>query len=493
MLRRTLRAALAPLAVWALATLTLSLGTDSYLSALWHTEREAAFARAETSATLALQAQQHRQATVRATFRLLNMRHNFVLEGAASAAAQVDDELRQIQRETAFGILGLGYADLDGRMIWYTDPEFIGYSFRHRQYYAELQADPRLEVVLGSVVLNPITQRWILPILRRTRDAAGQPDGFSLIIFDPTSLSNELAGIDAAPGRTLLLANLRDGRVTAASRNHLTHFEEAETSEHAGTPVIEAAQSMASGRLTYAAPTDGRTVFAAYRVNPATNSVAMAMLSETMEMRQFRQQALAVVTGVAAIILSGGILGFAWVQNSLARSRLRERADHDPLTRLCNRRHTEDRVAKLLRDRPGPSFACLLFDLDHFKQINDLHGHATGDRVLLDVADLLRAHVRSIDLICRWGGEEMLVVLNNCRRPEAMQRADELRLRIGALYESQDAQALRVTTSIGVACYPEDGASFSGLVEAADEALYRAKRAGRNRIRTATPELVQSA
>jgi diguanylate cyclase (GGDEF)-like protein len=129
----------------------------------------------------------------------------------------------------------------------------------------------------------------------------------------------------------------------------------------------------------------------------------------------------------------------------------------------------------------GQPSALILLDLDHFKSVNDTHGHAAGDAVLRDVAEVLIREIRHDDLACRWGGEEMLAVLRNCDLERAEQRAFELRTAITAA-QPGGVPGLRVTASMGVAAFPEHGAELDELMKRADMALYVAKRYGRDRV-----------
>ena len=129
----------------------------------------------------------------------------------------------------------------------------------------------------------------------------------------------------------------------------------------------------------------------------------------------------------------------------------------------------------------GQTAALLLLDLDHFKAVNDTHGHAAGDAVLRDVAEVLAREIRQDDLACRWGGEEMLALLRNCDLVRAEERAAKLRAAIAAARPG-GVPGLRVTVSIGVAAFPEHGAGLEELTKRADTALYHAKRHGRDRV-----------
>lgn len=160
-------------------------------------------------------------------------------------------------------------------------------------------------------------------------------------------------------------------------------------------------------------------------------------------------------------------------------------ATQDPLTGLGNRRALERWMAEALpRAEHGEPLTLLLLDLDHFKQVNDRFGHATGDEVLKRVGDLLRRNCRSRDLAVRYGGEEFVLALASVRRDEAIDVAQRLRESIAAHPWASVDPALRVSVSIGVA-EASEAADASGLLTLADRRLYAAKYAGRNQVVTA--------
>jgi diguanylate cyclase (GGDEF)-like protein len=127
----------------------------------------------------------------------------------------------------------------------------------------------------------------------------------------------------------------------------------------------------------------------------------------------------------------------------------------------------------------------LMVDIDHFKQINDEHGHLVGDIVLRDVARVMREALRTVDAVGRYGGEEFMIILPHTPREEAWKTAERLRQKVAdhAFTSSRKGAGLHVTVSVGVASYPSEKVDTpSALIRAADEALYRAKEKGRNRV-----------
>lgn len=176
------------------------------------------------------------------------------------------------------------------------------------------------------------------------------------------------------------------------------------------------------------------------------------------------------------------------LSNLALRQTLQIQARHDPLTDLFNRRYMEEALERELRraERSRRPMGVIMADLDHFKRYNDTLGHEAGDRLLVGLAECLRAQVRAGDIVCRYGGEEFLVILPEASLELVTQRAEELRMSVARHLAVPDESPLPpVTMSLGVALYPAHAQSADELVRAADEALYRAKRNGRDRVEIA--------
>ncbi len=170
----------------------------------------------------------------------------------------------------------------------------------------------------------------------------------------------------------------------------------------------------------------------------------------------------------------------------LKRSQLRfmRLATRDGLTGILNHQHfinEADRALRLLEKKPG--HACLVsIDLDHFKQVNDIHGHAMGDAVLKRAVVICQQHLRPTDLFGRLGGEEFGIVLHDCSRGQGLEIADRIRIAIGTTPIEQDGHRIAISASVGLASTGTSGYGLQRLCKEADAALYRAKRAGRNRV-----------
>jgi diguanylate cyclase (GGDEF)-like protein len=165
----------------------------------------------------------------------------------------------------------------------------------------------------------------------------------------------------------------------------------------------------------------------------------------------------------------------------------------DGLTGLYNRREF-DRIlaAEIQRGaRYGTTFSLLIADIDHFKNFNDTRGHQAGDDALRAVSQTLKDGLREVDRACRFGGEEFVLILSECDAEAAFRTAERLRAAVEVLEIVLDEkQTAKVTMSLGVATYPDDGATPESLLKSADSALYQSKEEGRNRVTVASQTLV---
>jgi two-component system, cell cycle response regulator len=169
---------------------------------------------------------------------------------------------------------------------------------------------------------------------------------------------------------------------------------------------------------------------------------------------------------------------------------LEERAHVDGLTGLSNRLALEDRLATEwgIHQRHGGALAVWVADLDHFKAVNDTYGHPAGDEVLRRASEILRSSVRTTDMAARFGGEEFVIVAPHCGLPGAFKTAERFRERLAATPVIVEGTEIRVTTSVGVASWPENpSGSAADLLATADRALYLAKASGRNTVRRWPP------
>jgi diguanylate cyclase (GGDEF)-like protein len=173
-------------------------------------------------------------------------------------------------------------------------------------------------------------------------------------------------------------------------------------------------------------------------------------------------------------------------QNAIAVEAADLQASTDPLTGAFNRGYFAQRFeaeVRRARNYMAP-LSVLLMDIDHFKQVNDTHGHAAGDAILKGLSEIVRKVTRASDFVVRYGGEEFVVVMTSSNQDQAFQYAEQLRQKVAAeRFPVPGLEApLQVTISVGISSFPADGQSTTELLKAADDALYAAKAAGRNRV-----------
>ncbi|MFL5698107.1 MAG: diguanylate cyclase, partial [Ktedonobacteraceae bacterium] len=178
-------------------------------------------------------------------------------------------------------------------------------------------------------------------------------------------------------------------------------------------------------------------------------------------------------------------------RQSVLQERILELATTDPVTELPNHRALLARLDQELERAQRYERACsiLFLDLDHFKALNDGYGHTAGDAVLGEFASLIRAQLRRIDTVGRWGGEEFVAILPEMSADEALALAEEVRA-AAAAHTFRVGGGLHLTCSVGMASYPVQAQEREGLLNAADHAMYGAKRFGRNQVRTANDPAV---
>lgn len=205
--------------------------------------------------------------------------------------------------------------------------------------------------------------------------------------------------------------------------------------------------------------------------------------------RQASQNTRLVASLLALLV---GLVGFWAYKIKRLHASLRTLAETDALTGISNRHHftllSEASLAQ--SERTGESVALLMFDLDHFKAINDNYGHVTGDWVLKQVALACQTFCRRIDHLGRVGGEEFAILLQGCDLQSASRLADDCRVRLSRIDTRESGHSFAITASFGVSATATSGYALGDLMSHADLMLYRAKREGRNRVRMYVPDLL---
>lgn len=197
-----------------------------------------------------------------------------------------------------------------------------------------------------------------------------------------------------------------------------------------------------------------------------------------------------VLLGVSALSVRMGVMRERLRQQKQALeaslAQIQQLATRDELTGLVNRRHmmTLLRAEQVRQQRSGDAMSLVLLDIDHFKRINDSHGHQTGDAALRTFAQSVLPSLRDSDVLARWGGEEFLLMLPATQAAQALQCVERMRASLADVPFDAIAPGLRITFSAGLAAC-QSGESYEAVIERADMAMYRAKEAGRNCTRSA--------
>ncbi|MBE0681957.1 MAG: diguanylate cyclase [Anaerolineales bacterium] len=177
-------------------------------------------------------------------------------------------------------------------------------------------------------------------------------------------------------------------------------------------------------------------------------------------------------------------------ENEGLRLKLQEQAIRDPLTGAFNRRYFSEALdqesARSIRERTP--FSILILDVDHFKKFNDTYGHKCGDFVLQSLASFLNENTRQGDIVCRYGGEEFVILMTDAPSESARKRAELFRKHFDETKIEYDGKRLKCTFSAGIASYPEHAHSGEALLSLADQALYQSKSEGRDRVSVYSPE-----
>jgi diguanylate cyclase (GGDEF)-like protein len=274
-----------------------------------------------------------------------------------------------------------------------------------------------------------------------------------------------------ANGRLVLTGN--EGGPTGARIGHLL-------SDITGLEQLTSiTPSMQEDTITY--EENGRAHLLNVRFIPELNWYLFVDKEDDRDLASIRKSLYLnlLICSVVSII----ILSLVHVALGRYQRRLKALATTDQLTGLLNRRGFDLLATQALKEahRDSTSLCALLLDLDKFKDLNDTHGHLAGDEVLRSFADKLHGMVRHSDILCRWGGEEFILLLKNTNAAQAQELGEKIRSQVSSFIIEYENKELRITTSIGMAQLLP-GESVDQLITRADRALYRAKKTGRNKL-----------
>lgn len=235
-----------------------------------------------------------------------------------------------------------------------------------------------------------------------------------------------------------------------------------------------------SASVTYQRP-DGRKVYVNSRLIPEFDWYLIVQQPESTADARILDALVINMAAALAIAALVAVIGWFAVRNY--QLGLEQMAGTDALTGCATRRVFDALFAQVLKNalRNDVPLSLLAIDIDHFKQINDEHGHTVGDRVLRRLSEIFRAHLRDNDTVCRWGGDEFVILLGDCALDNARHVAEAIRADVSHQAMPAGERLIDITVSIGAAQH-QSGEDLRSLIIRADEAMYHAKRQGRDRV-----------
>ncbi|RYE72367.1 MAG: diguanylate cyclase [Oxalobacteraceae bacterium] len=370
-----------------------------------------------------------------------------------------------------------------------------------REYFIHHRSDPSLAIRIGSPMVSRSTGVWVIPVSRRLNDAMGHFAGVVLATIDLAHVRELLASFQIGEDGALSVAQANTAILVRRPFSLESLGKEMKASETKQQVI-----SQLSGNFEIFSPIDGVERVASFqrmRNHPLIVTVALSkeeMLRnwrETTWIQTFWIMLLCAITALAGSLVIRLVrqrmkveldLGKTRDELTKANERLAQLASYDGLTGLANRRAFDETLERDFAEscRSGQPLSLVMIDVDHFKKYNDLHGHPEGDRCLQQVARAIQSAARRpLDFVARYGGEEMVMVLPNTDAEGAIVVAEMARSAVEALQIPHSTQPhCAVSVSAGVASRTSDNAvqSKQALLQSADEALYQAKKAGRNQV-----------
>lgn len=409
------------------------------------------------------------------------------------------------------GLLVVAAADAEGRIYASSHPEVVNRRIDDRHYFQVLKAEHRNGPAVSEAVKGRVSDTWGIVVARRLETHGG---GFAGVLIASLSLKENFEDFYESVGEEQgMLITLRD-----TENRILVRYPVVENRINTVVSGSTSARQLLTGGeenvSVSVSPIDGVERVIALRRLRAYLVYAGVGLGTEWALAIWREQRNVALLVAAGIVIAAWFSGEAIrrrdrataelfrtndeltaVQQDLERANDRlaralalaeQNASHDELTGLWNRRMLNRRLEEALARsrRQGQPFSLVMFDLDHFKQINDKYGHLVGDQVLQEFARIVAGRIRENDFLSRWGGEEFVLILESTSALQAQAMAESLREEI---VRHHFPQVGSLTVSMGIAeCDPEsDGQE---LLRRADESLYFAKLEGRNRVRVFCPE-----
>lgn len=421
----------------------------------------------------------HFEAAIELQFNTLEVASNYIsLQPQQLTSEQMEDMLQALSSTDTFGRTMLILPDGTG----YTS-DGITTQVADREYFKRaLSGERAISNPISSSVDGDNKVVLAVPVYRNgevTAVLGGSYDvgALSSLLFADIYDGKGYSFIVAADGS---MVSTGTGKADWAKRNIFDAYGEVAFSKGSLDQMREGFQTRSSGSIIV--NNRGVGSYLAYEPLNCNDWILCYVVSE--ENAQSSYEFIIhyeLLLGVAFLLGVGVLLVSLQQLNARDRRRLVRKAEEDPLTGLLNKESTARSITDWLNEERCKGFQVLLMvDLDHFKEINDTYGHATGDLVLKKAAQVLRGVFRETDIVGRVGGDEFMVFLKNVGNPEVVQRLmSTLNNRIRTISVDELPQET-LSCSIGAAFYPRHGKDFTLLYENADRALYEAKRAGRN-------------
>jgi diguanylate cyclase (GGDEF)-like protein/PAS domain S-box-containing protein len=373
--------------------------------------------------------------------------------------------------------------------------------------YGMMRSSPLLKKHYRIILLASLIP-WVLNILSEAFLGAGTFDftpitfGLAGILFTYSVMRNSFMSI-VPVARSRIIESMSDGVLVVDLQNRIVDINPAmetflghKPASFLGKPASEALEMWMDQSDAWLGEQETRTElrvsqapsrYLDLRVTPLYDDYQrlngrLMVFRDITERKQVEKQLRLVNERLQSQLIEIGTL----------QSKLRSQAIKDPLTDLFNRRYLDEtfdrEVARAARE--AYPVCVIMLDIDHFKKVNDTYGHEAGDAILKALARVLSSRNRRGDFVCRFGGEEFVIVMPNMAMDTAYKRAEELRAALNSLYVPYGRFNLTITISMGIASYPTNGEDRESVLRAADRAMYAAKRAGRDHI--LTYDLLQS-
>jgi diguanylate cyclase (GGDEF)-like protein len=442
-----------------------------------------------------------REARISGSLRSVNLILGSIIDDLrdpqAKSVADKNQSLKHYLRQLP-ELRSLLITDATGIVVAAINEKVVGFDARDREYVKVHRDAPTDDGFHISRPFKTITGVTATTLSRVIRDSKGRFAGVAVATLESGFFDEALKHSAYEPGVQSLLINQQGDIINGAPRldnvgknlrggiAYAEHTASGQmTTRHLNVTKLAPAMKMA---IFHDLPNAPLTVVVSREYDSVMGDWRLSMYSHlgSFILLAVATLFLAVLAGrrQKSLLRSQRQLASQLAEISALQTRLQEEVIRDPLTGLYNRRYlTETLPRELSRaKREDYPLALIMIDLDHFKRVNDSYGHAAGDEVLKNLSAILGDGAREGDIVCRYGGEEFLVALPGMSLDLALQRVEAWRLEFAATNVRQGSLTIDVTLSAGIAGFPEHGTDIDILLLRADEALYRAKKEGRNRV-----------